>query len=63
MTRAPWTPPWRPHPRPEWFRWLSQMRHTLGDNFVAGVVLYAGQQILPFGDRLLAAPISILWEL
>jgi uncharacterized protein len=50
-------------PRPEWFRWLSQMRDALGDNFVAGVALYAGQQILPFGDRLLAAPISTLWEL
>jgi uncharacterized protein len=50
-------------PRPEWFRWLTQMRDTLGDKFVAGVALYAGQQILPFGDRLLAAPISTLWEL
>lgn len=51
-------------PRPEWLRWLTQMRETLGDKFVAGVALYAGQQILPFGDRLLlAAPISTLWEL
>ena len=50
-------------PRPEWFRWLTQMRDTLGDKFAAGVALYAGQQILPFGDRLLAAPISTLWEL
>jgi hypothetical protein len=50
-------------PRPEWFRWLTQMRDTVGDKFVAGVALYAGQQILPFGDRLLAAPISTLWEL
>jgi predicted AAA+ superfamily ATPase len=50
-------------PRPEWFRWLTQMRDTLGDKFVAGVALYAGQQILPFGDRLLAAPISTLWDL
>jgi hypothetical protein len=39
------------------------MRDTLGDKFVAGVALYAGQQILPFGDRLLAAPISTLWDL
>lgn len=50
-------------PRPEWFRWLGQMRDALGDKFMAGVALYAGAQVLPFGDRLLAAPISALWEL
>ena len=50
-------------PRPEWFRWLGQMRNALGDKFMAGVALYAGEQVLPFGDRLLAAPISALWEL
>lgn len=50
-------------PRREWFRWLAQMRDVLSDRFVVGVALYAGDQVLPFGDRLLAVPISALWEL
>jgi uncharacterized protein len=49
--------------KPEWFRWLGQMRDRLGDKFIAGVALYAGTDVLPFGDRLLAAPIAALWEL
>jgi len=49
--------------KPEWFRWLGQMRDALGDKFMAGIALYAGNDVLPFGDRLLAAPISALWEL
>lgn len=50
-------------PKREWFRWLEHMRDTLGDSFMAGVVLYGGQHVLPFGNRLMAAPISALWEL
>ncbi len=50
-------------PRRDWFRWLGRLRDLLGDAFLAGVALYGGQQVLPFGDRLLAAPISALWEL
>lgn len=50
-------------PKREWFRWLAHMRDVLGDSFVAGVVLYGGRDLLPFGDRLLAVPISALWEL
>jgi uncharacterized protein len=49
--------------KPEWFRWLGQMRDTLGEKFMAGIALYAGHEVLPFGDRLIAAPISALWEL
>jgi uncharacterized protein len=33
----------------------------IGDRFKLGVVLYDGDQVLPFGPRLLAAPISLLW--
>jgi predicted AAA+ superfamily ATPase len=50
-------------PRREWFRWLQLMRDTLGSQFIAGITLYGGDQVLPFGDRLLAVPISALWEL
>jgi predicted AAA+ superfamily ATPase len=49
-------------PKREWFRWLEHMRDTLGDSFTGGVVLYGGQHVLPFGDRLMAVPISALWE-
>ena len=48
--------------KPEWFRWLAQMRDTLQDAFTVGIALYAGNEILPFGDRLLAIPISVLWD-
>jgi len=48
--------------KPEWFRWLAQMRDALGDKFTAGIALYAGNETLPFGDRLLATPISALWQ-
>jgi uncharacterized protein len=49
--------------KPEWFRWLAQMRNALGEKFITGIVLYAGNEVLPFGDRLLAVPICALWEL
>jgi uncharacterized protein len=39
------------------------MRDALGDKFITGIALYAGNDVLPFGDRLLAAPISALWAL
>jgi uncharacterized protein len=39
------------------------MRDALGDKFITGVALYAGNDVLPFGDRLLAAPITGLWEM
>jgi len=47
----------------EWFRWLARMRDALGTRFIAGVALYGGGHVLPFGDRLIAAPLSTLWEL
>lgn len=44
------------------FRWLEYVRQRAGASFVAGVVLHAGQRVVPFGDRLWAAPISSLWS-
>lgn len=44
---------------------LAGLRHLaqrLGSRFVAGFVLYAGQQTLPFGDRLRALPVDALWQ-
>jgi predicted AAA+ superfamily ATPase len=44
---------------------LAGLRHLaqrLGPRFVAGFVLYTGQQTLPFGDRIRALPVDALWE-
>ncbi|GHJ35488.1 hypothetical protein Sm713_10970 [Streptomyces sp. TS71-3] len=42
---------------------LRNLAHLLGDRFVAGYVLYTGQQTLPFGDRIRALPMDALWQL
>ncbi len=43
------------------FRGLQLLRRRLGDRFLAGFVLYCGDQRLPFGDQLACLPISALW--
>jgi predicted AAA+ superfamily ATPase len=43
------------------FSGLKRLRELLGSRFHSGVVLYDGEHVLPFGDRLLAVPISALW--
>ena len=40
------------------FRHLEHLREKAGERFHSGVALYAGTQILSFGDRLLATPID-----
>ena len=42
-------------------RGLKRLASTTGDRFKMGVVLYDGEEIMPMGDRLCAAPISTLW--
>ncbi len=44
------------------FKGLELLRDKLGETFVAGFVLHAGPQVLPFGDRLRSAPVSLLWQ-
>lgn len=44
------------------FAGIRRLQRRLGEQLVAGVVLYAGSQALPFGDRLRALPISALWN-
>lgn len=44
------------------FKGLRKIRHVAGDAFRIGLVLYDGDQVLPFGDRLYAAPLSCLWN-
>jgi len=43
------------------FRGLRKLAGTCGDEFKLGVVLYDGDQVVPFGERLYAAPVSCLW--
>ncbi len=44
------------------FRGLARLKSACGKTFKAGVVLYDGEHILPFGERLYAAPFSCLWS-
>jgi len=44
------------------FKGLRKIEHVAADAFRIGLVLYDGDKVLPFGDRLYAAPISCLWE-
>jgi len=44
------------------FAGLRKLERAAGDRFVYGVVFYAGEQSLPFGEGLAAVPIRALWE-
>jgi predicted AAA+ superfamily ATPase len=48
--------------RPNDLRGLRYLRDKLGDRFVAGIVLNAGQRTLPFGDRIAVVPLCALWQ-
>ncbi|AHE56713.1 ATP-binding protein [Sphingomonas sanxanigenens] len=43
------------------FAGLRTLAEICGDRFAYGVMLYDGADIVPFGERLAAAPISSLW--
>jgi predicted AAA+ superfamily ATPase len=43
------------------FSALQALRDQLGDRFRAGVVLYLGDQVVPFGDKLTLVPLPALW--
>lgn len=40
---------------------LQSLRDQLGQRFRAGIVLYLGDQIMPFGDKLWLVPVPVLW--
>ena len=40
---------------------LNKLSQLAGDDFVMGVVLHDGSEIVPLGDKLWAAPVSSLW--
>ncbi len=45
------------------FAGMEALAETCGKKFVRGIVLYRGDQVLPFGNRYLALPISALWRM
>ena len=47
---------------PDDFRGLRRLADRLGDDFIAGALLYTGSTTLPFGPKLRAFPVSALWE-
>lgn len=44
------------------FRGIRHLADRVGDDLKVGIVLYTGQQTLPFGPRFRAVPIGALWE-
>ena len=48
--------------RGEDFRGLRKLADATGEDFQLGVVLYDGNRVFSFGDRLAAAPVSSLWS-
>ena len=43
------------------FGGLRRLAHACGDRLKLGLVLYDGEASVPFGERLVAAPVSALW--
>jgi len=37
-------------------------RDLLGKRFLRGIILYTGDQVVPFGSNLYALPVSALWR-
>lgn len=44
------------------FRGLRHLAERTGDDFRAGIVMHTGAQTLPFGPKMLAMPVSALWQ-
>jgi predicted AAA+ superfamily ATPase len=42
------------------FRGLRKLQMLTGTSFVSGIVLYDGDQVLPFGERLWAVPLALI---
>ncbi|AXE40077.1 DUF4143 domain-containing protein [Acidipropionibacterium virtanenii] len=43
-------------------KWLAMLREKLGARFVRGLVLHTGPEAAPFGDRIEAVPMDVLWS-
>lgn len=49
--------------RPKDFRGLRQLQEAVGERFMRGLVLHDHDRVTPFGEKLQAAPLSILWTM
>lgn len=45
------------------FKGLRQLQQAVGDRFVRGLLLHDHDRVTPFGEKLQAAPLSILWSM
>jgi hypothetical protein len=45
------------------FKGLRALASDAGKRWVRGILLYAGSEMLPFGENLIAMPVSALWRL
>ena len=45
------------------FRGLKELASAVGKVFVRGILLYSGEEVVPFGRDLHAMPLSALWRL
>ncbi len=48
---------------PSDFRGLHRLQKAAGSRFVCGIVLYDGETCVPFGEKLYAVPLRLLWEM
>lgn len=44
------------------FKGLRILHEVTRNDFICGVILYGGRDIVPFGDKLFAVPLSCLWN-
>jgi len=44
------------------FKNIELCRNTIGNKFKKGIVLYTGEDLVPYGDKLWAVPVNFLWE-
>lgn len=44
------------------FKGLKELQKQIKDDFICGIVLYRGTQLIPFGERMWAVPVEMMWE-
>jgi len=44
------------------FKGLRRLAEVAGNDFVRGILLYAGREVIPFGEALHAVPLESLWS-
>ena len=44
------------------FKNLELCRDTIGSKFKKGIVIYTGEDLVPYGNKIWAVPVNYLWE-